>query len=162
MSWEGICSVIGRPELSAWLCSHSAGGSREILVSPRGKQGPARYPRLSCRVAYGDQDVYFGSQASLAPLCGTSVFPPAAEVERHWCKPSEGESLPPPDTVGVAVLHLRRDVIRLAVADGAEHGYPVQQFAADIAGFEQLMLRRFGDQPIDLLLFERFDHAHRP
>src|SRR5579862_1570131 len=57
-------------------------------------------------------------------------------------------SIPPPHAVGVAVLHLRRHIGRLAVADGAEHGNPVQQLAADIAGFQKLMLRRFGDEPV--------------
>ena len=71
-------------------------------------------------------------------------------------------SIPAPHAVGVAVLHLRRDIGRLAVADGAEHGDPVQQLAADIAGLEHAMLRRLGDQCVDLLLFQQLDDARRP
>ena len=72
-------------------------------------------------------------------------------------------SIPPPHAVGVAVLHLRRHVGRLAVADGAEHGDPVQQLAADIAGFEHAMLRstRRSDV-IDLLIFQQLDDRAPP
>src|SRR4051812_26134314 len=71
-------------------------------------------------------------------------------------------SIPTPDAVGVAVLHLWCDRVRLAVADRAQHRDPVQQFAADIAGLEHLVLRRFLDECVDLLAFEQFDHPRTP
>src|SRR3954447_23334051 len=71
-------------------------------------------------------------------------------------------SIPAPDAVGVAVLHLRRDIIGFAIADRAQHGDPVQQFAADVAGLQHLVLRRFLDQRVDLLAFQQLDDAGYP
>src|SRR6478672_8263617 len=63
-------------------------------------------------------------------------------------------SIPSPDAVGVAILHLRGDVVRLAIADRAEHRDPVQDLAADVTGFEHLVLGRILDERIDLLLLQ--------
>src|SRR4029078_5051345 len=71
-------------------------------------------------------------------------------------------SVPPPHAVGMAVLHLWRHVVRLAVADGAEQSDPVQQFAADVAGLQHLMLRRLLDEGVDLLAFQELDDARAP
>ena len=60
--------------------------------------------------------------------------------------------IPAPHAVSVTVLHLRGDVGRLVIADGAEHGDPIEQLAADIAGFEKLMLGGFLQDSVDLLL----------
>jgi len=63
---------------------------------------------------------------------------------RGFWNDGEGPSIPPPHAVGVAFWHLRgRCRSACAVADGAEHGDPVEQFAAHIAGFEHLMLGGF-------------------
>src|SRR5215831_9654999 len=75
---------------------------------------------------------------------------------------SKTPSIPAPDPVGVSVLHLRGDIVRLAITNRTQHSDPVQEFAADVAGLQQLVLSGFGDKPIDLLLLEIVDDAHRP
>ena len=47
----------------------------------------------------------------------------------------------------MSVLHLWGDVVRLAITNRTQHSDPVQEFAADVAGLQQLVLSGFGDEP---------------
>src|SRR5712692_1770774 len=71
-------------------------------------------------------------------------------------------SIQPPGRIGVAVADLRRNEDRLAVADHAQHGDPVEQLAADIAGAGKPRTRRLLDQLADAGVLEVILHALAP
>src|SRR3954469_13297744 len=71
-------------------------------------------------------------------------------------------SVQPPRRVGVPVLDLGRDENGLAVTDHAQHGDPIEQFAADIAGTRQPRGSCFLDQLGNPPMFEMILHAPGP
>src|SRR5580693_9499189 len=61
----------------------------------------------------------------------------SGSTERLWLKRSISYALisaPCPRGVRMTVIDLLLEYVRRPGADGAEHGYPVQQFPADVAG----------------------------
>src|SRR5256885_17164724 len=71
-------------------------------------------------------------------------------------------SIQAPGRIGMSMIGLGRDENRLAATDRAQHGDPVEQLTADIAGLREPGRRRLRDESADAGLLKMVLHAFGP